>query len=137
MIVAILKVVNLVIGKDPKFQQGISLVGFVPAIVKFASPGFPTVIRNEAANFVRIFCYASDFTRKMFVACGGLPILVGFMEESYQESKDLIFKAVDCIRHVFDISTNPKNDFCRLFCKYGLLPSLVRTLANVNADKEQ
>lgn len=30
----------------------------------------------EAANFIRQFSYASDFTRKMFIACGGLPVLV-------------------------------------------------------------
>jgi hypothetical protein len=28
----------------------------------------------EAAHFVRQFAYASDYTRKMFIACGGLPV---------------------------------------------------------------
>lgn len=135
VIVAVLKVVNEVIGVDQKFQQSMSLVGLIPAIVKFASPGFPTSIRLEAANFVRHFCYASDFTRKMFIACGGLPVLVGFMEELYETNKTLVFNAIDCIRHVFDVSAI-KNDFCRLFCKYGLLGPLAKSLLNVNNDKE-
>lgn len=64
-------------------------------------------------------------------------VLVGFMEEPYEESKTLVFNAIDCIRHVFEITANPKNDFCRLFCKYGLLPSLSAALINVNNDKQQ
>ena len=133
---SVLSIVNQVIGQDSKFQQSMSLVGLIPAIVRFSSTSFPISIRLEAANFVRHFCYASDFTRKMFIACGGLPILVGFMMEPYASNRTLVFNAIDCTRHVFDISTNPKNDFCRLFCKYGLLAPLARTLKDINADKE-
>lgn len=34
------------------------------------------------------------------------------------------------------IQTSPKNDFCRLFCKFGLLEPLTRTLIAVHLDKE-
>jgi hypothetical protein len=47
-----------------------SLVGLIPAIINLAGPHYSMAIRLEAANFVRQFCYASEFTRKMFVACG-------------------------------------------------------------------
>lgn len=49
-----------------------------------------------AANFVRHFCYASDFTRKMFVACGGLPVLVGFLEDPYDEVLRCVFRLSSC-----------------------------------------
>jgi hypothetical protein len=92
--------------KNAKFQQSMSLVGLIPAIIKFGGPQFPFEIRYEAANFVRQFCYNSDFTRKMFVACGGLPILIGFLQEDYNASKRLVKNAIDCIRHVFDITVS-------------------------------
>eukprot|EP01006_Ploeotia_vitrea_P036616 TRINITY_DN66042_c10_g1_i2.p2 TRINITY_DN66042_c10_g1~~TRINITY_DN66042_c10_g1_i2.p2 ORF type:complete len:533 (+),score=325.32 TRINITY_DN66042_c10_g1_i2:48-1646(+) len=138
VVLAILKLVNRVVGKDTKFQQSMSLVGLIPAIIKFAGQGFPASIRQEAANFVRHFCYASDFTRKMFIACGGLPVLVNFMDEQkkYPKDRDLVYNAIDCIRHVFDITTNPRNDFCRLFCKYGLLTPMACAMVKINADKE-
>jgi Protein kinase domain len=134
VIVEILKLVNLIIGQGDRFQSNMTDVGLIPAIIKFASPGFPSSIRHEAAKFVRYFCYASDATRKMFIACGGLPPLVGFLEEPYPEGRALIFNAIDCIRHVFELSTNPKNDFCRLFCKYGLPTPMTRCFAAIDSD---
>jgi serine/threonine protein kinase len=131
---SMLNVVNRIIGMDVLFQQSMSLVGLIPAIIKFAGASYSTIVRLEAANFVRHFCYVSDFTRRMFIACGGLPVLVEFLHEAYEFNQTLVWNAVDCVRHVFDITTNPRNDFYRLFCKYGLLPSLARQLYDVNCD---
>jgi hypothetical protein len=102
----------------------------------------PSDIRLEAANFVSLFCSVSDFSRKMFVACGGLPVLVGFMDVDYnaEGGKKLVHIGVDCILKVFQITTNPKNDFCRLFCKFGLLAPLAEQLVDmcsVEDGKEQ
>jgi hypothetical protein len=33
--------------------------------------------------------------------------------------------------------SNPKNDFCRLFCKFGLLPPLATTLLRVSRDAQE
>ena len=119
-----------------KFQQSMALVGLIPAIVKYASPEFAPRIRSVAIKLMRSFCYASDFTRRMYIACGGLPVLVTCLQMRYTDNRVLIFDAIDCIRHVFDVSTNPKNDFCRLFCKYGLLYPLARVLSSLNSDRE-
>lgn len=105
-------------------------------MIRFGGRMFPLDIRLEAANFVRQLCYASDFTRKMFIACDGLPVLLSFLEENYEHNKTLMWNSIDCIRHVFEITTNPKNDICRLFCKFGLLEPLTRTLEQVNDDRD-
>jgi len=133
---AVLRVINQAIIKNPRFHQNISLVGLIPAMIRFGGPNFPPEIRMEAASFIRQFCYASDWTRKMFIACDGLPVLVSFLMEEYSLSKTLVWNSIDCIRHVFDITTSPKNDFCRLFCKFGLLEPLTQTLLAIQADKE-
>lgn len=124
------------VGKNSKFQQSLATVGLIPAMIRFGGRMFPLDIRLEAANFVRQLCYASDFTRKMFIACDGLPVLLSFLEENYEHNKTLMWNAIDCIRHVFEITTNPKNDICRLFCKFGLLEPLTRTLEHVNNDTD-
>eukprot|EP00808_Paulinella_micropora_P021792 g56479.t1 len=132
---AVLKMINEIVDNNFKFQQTMSMVGLVPAMIKFAGSGYPIEIRIEAANFIRQFSYSSDFTRKMFIACGGLPCLVNFLHEDYLQSKTLVWNSIDCIRHVFDITTSPKNHFCRLFCKFGLLPPLSKQLRRCNNDK--
>lgn len=131
---AVLKVVNQIVGRNLKFQQNMSLVGLIPAIIRFGGSGYPPEIRMESASFVRQFCYATDWTRKMFIACDGLPVLVSFLLEDYHSSKTLVWNAIDCCRHVFDITTSPKNDFCRLFCKFGLLEPLSKTLLAIQSD---
>jgi len=94
ILLAILKVVNNIVGKNQKFQQNMSLVGLIPAIIRFGGQAYPREIRMEAANFVRQFCYASDWTRKMFIACDGLPVLVSFLMEEYNQSKTLVWNAI-------------------------------------------
>ena len=151
IIYALLKLINLIITSNQSFLQSLCLVGLIPAIIRFAAPPQPTpssppsppssttplpLLRLEAANFIRQFCYTSDYTRKMFIACDGLSILIAFLSEPYPDhlGKNLIFNAIDCVRHVFDSTFQPKNDFCRLFCKFKLLPPLVRIMVEVAVD---
>ena len=150
IIYALLKLINLVITSTQSFLQSLCLVGLIPAIIRFAHPNTAAsllssasssastislpLLRLEAANFIRLFCYTSDYTRKMFIACDGLPVLISFLSlppaTTYPPSLDhltlqLVYNAIDCIRHIFDISTNPKNDFCRLFVKFHMLQPLI------------
>jgi hypothetical protein len=100
-------------------------------------------VRLEAAHFIKHFCAdiepadhgrggkkddkRTGFTRKMFIACGGLSVLVKFLDVDTVSNLPLVHLAIDCIRLVFRTTTNPKNDFYRLFCKFSLLPHLCRT----------
>ncbi len=160
VIYALLKLINLIITSNQSFLQSLCLVGLIPAIIRFAAPahthpstpprvpasppGPPStstplpLLRVEAANFIRQFCYTSEYTRKMFIACDGLSILISFLSEPYHShlTKNLIFNAIDCVRHVFDSTFQPKNDFCRLFCKFKLLPPLIHILVEVAMDSQ-
>ena len=149
IIYALLKLINMVITSTQSFLQSLCLVGLIPAIIRFAHPNTAAsllssssssstislpLLRLEAANFIRLFCYTSDYTRKMFIACDGLSVLISFLSlppaTTYPPTLDqltlqLVYNAIDCIRHIFDISTNPKNDFCRLFVKFHMLKPLI------------
>lgn len=139
---------------NQKFQENLALVGLVPVIIKLTKQdyssavseenlsmdstselNFSSYVRLEAAKFVRQSCKTSSLTLQMFIACGGLPVLVDFLtldngSESQQPSItdndfDLLRIALEGIFSVFNLQTIPKNDICRLFVKAGLLKKFV------------
>lgn len=60
------------------------------------------------------------------------------MDENYQDQKDLVWMAVDGICRVFDMQgSTPRNDFCRMFAKEGLLDPLSSALLAVAADDDE
>ncbi|CEG42848.1 ste ste11 cdc15 protein kinase [Plasmopara halstedii] len=146
---AVLRVINKIVEGNKKFQENLALVGLVPVIIKLTkqhnpfylpehfgrevSPEhikFACAVRMEAAKFVRQCCKTSSLTLQMFIACGGLPVLVDFLTltnqlSSLEQDVDLVRIALDGISCVFSIQTIPKNDICRLFVKAGLLKKFV------------
>lgn len=134
---SILQVVNQIIEKNIEIQENLCLVGGIPAIMKFAGREYSLAIRLECANYVSKMCSTSNVTLQMFIACRGLPVLVDFLSTPYEECKTLVWMATDAICSVFELqSTTPKNDFCRLFSKCGLLRVLALVLKCTAEDAE-
>eukprot|EP00735_Rhodelphis_limneticus_P013963 TRINITY_DN7931_c0_g1::TRINITY_DN7931_c0_g1_i1::g.15623::m.15623 TRINITY_DN7931_c0_g1::TRINITY_DN7931_c0_g1_i1::g.15623 ORF type:complete len:1244 (+),score=360.81,sp/Q8T2I8/SEPA_DICDI/43.59/3e-144,sp/Q8T2I8/SEPA_DICDI/59.02/3e-107,Pkinase/PF00069.20/5.7e-71,Pkinase_Tyr/PF07714.12/5.6e-49,Kinase-like/PF14531.1/0.0032,Arm/PF00514.18/1.4e+03,Arm/PF00514.18/1.5e+02,Arm/PF00514.18/1.2e+04,Arm/PF00514.18/3.4,Arm/PF00514.18/7.6e+03,Ric8/PF10165.4/40,Ric8/PF10165.4/0.088,BUD22/PF09073.5/0.043,DUF3385/P len=132
---AILQVVNQIIEENREFQENLCLVGIIPIIMTFTERDHPKPTRLQAARFIKQMCCTSTLTLQMFIACRGLPVLVNLLERDYVQHRDLVWTAIDCIIRVFKLqSPTPKNDFCRLFVKNGLLDELVVTLQNCNTD---
>lgn len=134
---------------NQKFQENLALVGLVPVIIKLtkldyfsadseehlsmdsaSEQNFSAYVRLEAAKFVRQSCKTSSLTLQMFIACGGLPVLVDFLTldseiPTTNSEIDLLRIALEGIFSVFNLQTIPKNDICRLFVKAGLLKKFV------------
>ncbi|CAI5725566.1 unnamed protein product [Hyaloperonospora brassicae] len=155
---AVLRVVNIIVEGNKKFQENLALVGLMPVIIKltkehnpYRSPGkrdrkcridgpedhgFVKAVRMEAAKFVQQCCKTSSLTLQMFIACGGLPVLVDFLTLEgttfdLDHDVDLLRIALDGIFSVFSIQTIPKNDICRLFVKAGLLRKFVLIFSDI------
>ncbi len=125
--------------RGTKFQQSICTIGVISQINKFVSPRYSVGVRTHASNFVKHFCTSNEYTRKMFIACGGLDVLIRpFLYEDYngEDTRPIILSSVDCIVQLFEIKSNPKNDICRLFCKLGLLPRLAKLFKLLVHDRE-
>ncbi|KAI9866224.1 MAG: hypothetical protein M1830_006004 [Pleopsidium flavum] len=60
----------------------------------------------------------------MFVSCGGLNVLVEFLEEDYEDERDLVLIGVNG-------GPTPKNDFCRIFSRNSVLDPLSLVLSRV------
>ncbi|KAJ6255026.1 mtk1/mekk4 [Anaeramoeba flamelloides] len=135
---AVLKVVNQIIESNKIVQENLCLVGGVPLIMKFASSKYSNEIREEASKFIYQICHTSPITLQMFIACRGLPVLVDLLKVDYETQRIIILRTLKNINSVFQLqSQTPKNDFCRLFAKAGLLKPLVEVLGKVREASEK
>ncbi|KAL6714967.1 Protein kinase of the Mitotic Exit Network [Lecanora helva] len=128
----LLKIVNGIIFNDVEIQENLCFVGGIPIITKFASRKYSSEIRLEAAAFVRQMFQTSTLTLQMFVSAGGLKVLVEFLEEDYEEERDLVLIGVNGIWSVFELQgPTPKNDFCRILSRNSVLDPLSLVLSRV------
>ncbi|CAL9076653.1 unnamed protein product [Musa textilis] len=134
VICSVLQVINHIIKDNIGFQENACLVGLIPVVMNFAVPDRPREIRMQAAFFLEQLCQSSTLTLQMFIACRGIPVLVGFLEADYAKYRlQMVHLAIDGIWQVFKLQQlTPRNDFCRIAAKNGILLRLVNTLYSLN-----
>jgi hypothetical protein len=122
VVLPLLKIINLIILEDAEAQENLSFLGGIPTICNFASKKYPSDIRKEAAAFVRQMYQTSTLTLQMFIGCGGINVLVEFLEEDIDAERDLVLIGVNGVFGVFELQgPTPKNDFCRIFSRSSVL----------------
>jgi hypothetical protein len=108
-----------IIFSDVEIQENLCFVGGIPIITKFASKKYSSEIRLEAAAFVRQMYQTSTLTLQMFVSCGGLNVLVEFLEEDYEDERDLVLIGVNGVWSVFELQVHntfwKRSHFANLF----------------------
>lgn len=133
-ILRLLKIVNIIISNNVEVQENLCFVGGIPIVTKFAHKKYSSDIRLEAASFVRMMYQTSTLTLQMFVSCGGLNVLVEFLEEDYDADagRELVLVGVNGVWSVFELQgPTPKNDFCRIFSRSSVLYPLSLVLNRV------
>lgn len=132
IITNLLKIVNAIIFDDYEIQENLCFIGGIPIINEFASKKYPQEIRLEAAAFVQQMYQTSTLTLQMFVSAGGLNVLVEFLEDDYEDERDLVLTGVNGIWSVFELQgSTPKNDFCRILSRNSVLDPLSLVLSRV------
>ncbi|KLO16806.1 kinase-like protein [Schizopora paradoxa] len=130
----LLQIVNLLVNTDTGFLESFCLIGGIPVMMEFTSKKFSSECRLEASHFISLLCHTSVLTLQMFIACRGLKVLVDLLDEDFVDQRDLVVHALNGVGNVFELqSPTPKNDFCRMFIKEGLLNPLSSALINVMA----
>ncbi|KNA04803.1 hypothetical protein SOVF_196330 [Spinacia oleracea] len=133
VICSVLQVINQIIKDNTDFQENACHVGLIPIVMGFAVPDRPREVRMEAAYFLQQLCQSSSLTLQMFIACRGIPVLVGFLEADYAKYREMVHLAVDGMWQVFKLQkSTPRNDFCRIAAKNGILLRLINTLHSLN-----
>ncbi|KAL9068867.1 MAG: hypothetical protein Q9157_006371 [Trypethelium eluteriae] len=141
VILNLLRIVNMIIhnsgGPDAiAVAENICFVGGIPIVSKFAHKKYSSDIRLEAAAFVEQMYHTSVLTLQMFISCGGLNVLVEFLEEDYDAERDLVLVGVNGVWSVFELQgSTPKNDFCRIFSRSSVLYPLSLVLNRVLDEK--
>ncbi|KAL8835354.1 MAG: hypothetical protein Q9170_003343 [Blastenia crenularia] len=134
----LLRIVNAIIFGDMEIQENLCFVGGIPIITQFASKRYSSEIRLEAAAFVRQMFQTSTLTLQMFVSAGGLKVLVEFLEEDYEEERDLVLIGVNGVWSVFELQgPTPKNDFCRILSRNSVLDPLSLVLSKVLGEDDE
>ncbi|KAJ6678137.1 MITOGEN-ACTIVATED KINASE KINASE KINASE [Salix viminalis] len=140
VIFSVLQLINQIVKDNTDFQENACLVGLVsdctskiPVVMSFAGPDRLVRFAMEAAYFLQQLCQSSSLTLQMFIACRGIPILVGFLEADHAKYRDMVHLAIDGMWQVFKLQrSTPRNDFCRIAAKNGILFRLVNTLYSLN-----
>ncbi|CAA7402037.1 unnamed protein product [Spirodela intermedia] len=129
----VLQIINQIIKDNVSFQENACLIGLIPVVMGFAMPDHPRDVRMQAAFFFQQLCQSSSLTLQMFIACRGIPILVGFLEADYAKYREMVHLAIDGMWQVFKLQHSiPRNDFCHIAAKNGILIRLVNTLHSLN-----
>lgn len=92
-----------IIFENIEIQENLCFVGGIPIISKFAHKKYSKEIRLEAAAFVRQMYQSSTLTLQMFISCGGLNVLVEFLEEDLETERDLVLIGVNGVWSVFEL----------------------------------
>jgi hypothetical protein len=125
LVLWLLKMINLIIYENVEILENLCFVGGIPVISRFADKKEPSDIRHEAAAFVRQICHStreSTLALQMFVSCGGLNVLVDFIEEDLESERDLVLIGVNGIWSVFELQgPTPKNYICRILSRSAIL----------------
>ncbi|KAF6167020.1 hypothetical protein GIB67_041275 [Kingdonia uniflora] len=133
VICSVLQILNQIIKDNTNFQENACLIGLIPVVMSFAIPDRPRDVRMQAAYFLQQLCQSSSLTLQMFIACGGIPVLVGFLEADYAKYREMVHLAIDGMWQVFMLQrSTPRNDFCRIAAKNGILLRLINTLHSLN-----
>ncbi|SMR60717.1 unnamed protein product [Zymoseptoria tritici ST99CH_1E4] len=139
IIFRLLRIVNLILERNIEVQENLCFVGGIPIITKFAHKKYSSDIRLEAAAFVRAM-YQGGVSLQMFVSCGGLNVLVEFLEEDYDSDagRELVLVGVNGIWSVFEMQgPTPKNDFCRILSRSSVLYPLSLVLNRVLDERNE
>ncbi|KAL9653797.1 hypothetical protein ABK040_012858 [Willaertia magna] len=138
-IVAALKLINQFITDDDiawfqeskRFKETLCLVGFLPVVMQFCKKTYPFAVREQASNFITSMFNTSNLAIRMFIGCQGIKVLVDLLDfdvDQIESSLSLIYEIIDHIDKVINLAEEqtrtPKNDFCRLFSKSGLMTHL-------------
>ncbi|WVQ96827.1 hypothetical protein IAU59_003934 [Kwoniella sp. CBS 9459] len=134
--VRLLKLVNLIVTSDVEMLESFCLIGGIPVIIPFTSKRHSLETRLEASTFIQQLT-RSALTLQMFISCRGLRILVELLDEDYALNKTLILSSLEGISSVFELqSPTPRNDFCRMFVREGILDPLSTALLSILKDED-
>ncbi|RKP03918.1 hypothetical protein CXG81DRAFT_8896, partial [Caulochytrium protostelioides] len=141
----IMRVINSALTGDQVLIENLCLLGGIPVIVNLTTTDRllgDRALRVEIAHFVKEVCSTSPLGLQMFISCRGLTIVAKLMQSTHYSDvpgdKAILYHMLDSMGAMFHFQVStPKNEFCRLYAKLGLLPCLAELLHVMNHDTDE
>ncbi|CAN6622973.1 hypothetical protein TRVA0_009S01134 [Trichomonascus vanleenenianus] len=137
IVLCLLRIVNCILIDDVHLLENFSMIGGIPTITKFVSKKFPDDVRLEAARFVQLMCDGNRLSLQMLISCGGLHFFSEFIEEDFIVNQELVIIGICGLWNVFEVSSAPRNDICRIMARSSTLDSLIQVLLYVARQKHE
>eukprot|EP00359_Climacostomum_virens_P006533 CAMPEP_0204904778 /NCGR_PEP_ID=MMETSP1397-20131031/5049_1 /ASSEMBLY_ACC=CAM_ASM_000891 /TAXON_ID=49980 /ORGANISM="Climacostomum Climacostomum virens, Strain Stock W-24" /LENGTH=961 /DNA_ID=CAMNT_0052073597 /DNA_START=1865 /DNA_END=4748 /DNA_ORIENTATION=+ len=128
-----LQIINQLTENDILMQETLCTTGFLPSVLRFVGDEYARELRVEAAYLIGQLCHSSSVTLKLFLAGGGLEILVNLLDTNYDEHKDLVMLALDCMLVIVD-AESCTDDYLRVWTSSGAVERLILTIDNLASD---
>ena len=123
-----LQIITTLSDKSHELLEKICVIGLLAAILPLAGEENPRETRVEVAYLIgQMFKY--DDLGKMCLAAGGLEILPRLLDADYEENRDLVLIALDCM-----LPLSKNNDNLRVWGNNGTAERLVITFSSMIKD---
>lgn len=129
-----LQIINQLTENDVIMQEVLCTTGFLPSVLRFVGDEYARELRVEAAYLIGQLCHSSLVSLKLFLAGGGLEILVNLLDPNYEDHKDLVMLALDCMLVIVD-SESCTDDYLRVWTGNGAVERLILTIDNLASDQ--
>jgi serine/threonine protein kinase len=128
-----LQIINQLTENDLIQQELLCTTGLLPSVLRFVGDEYPRELRVEAAYLIGQLCHSSPVSLKLFLAGGGLEILVKLLDPNYEEHKDLVMLALDCMLVIVD-AESCTDDYLGVWSASGAVERLILTIDNLAQD---
>jgi serine/threonine protein kinase len=109
----------ILLSQSTLLQQHHVFVLLIPALLPFAGPTYTQRVRMAVCTIINGLCRYDDFTRRVFIASGGLQILLDLLCSDHNDQQNEWLILLSTIESLKILLTNGKNDLLRTCCNYN------------------
>ena len=120
-----LQILNQICESFPQMQERVCVLGVLPVALRYTGEEYSRELRVEAAYLIGQLCHSSSELLKLFLSGGGLEALPRLLDTNYEENRDLVMLAIDCMLVMVG---DEGDDFLTVWVNCGVLERLVITL---------
>lgn len=129
-----LQILNQICESFPQMQERVCVLGVLPVALRYTGEEYSRELRVEAAYLIGQLCHSSQELLKLFLSGGGLEALPRLLDTNYEENRDLVMLAIDCMLVMVDAEGD---DFLSVWVNCGVLERLVITLYSLICANEE
>ena len=135
VLAALLKLIIVSTDNSVDLLENFCLLGCVPRILQLCESS-EKVVKSNACFMLRRLYATNDLTRRIFVSCRGMDVLISLLDNRYKTDSDIVWIAVEGIYLIFKFQgSTTRNDFCHLLLQKEGIFHLVEIVHHLSMDR--